>query len=108
MSEDTEVFDSIMTGLNQALAHTQGKLPNVRRRKVSISPLPKYEPTDIKKIREEQNLSQLIFAEALGVSIKTIEAWEAGRNKPQGPALRMLQLLQKDTHFLEEHQIVCI
>ena len=50
----------------------------------------------------------MIFAEAIGVSVKTIEAWESGRNKPQGPASRFLQLLDQDHHFLEEHQILCI
>lgn len=108
MSHDSEVFGSIMTGLNQALNHAQGKLPIVRRRKVTITPLPEYKATDIKKIREEQNLSQTIFAEALGVSIKTVEAWESGRNKPRGSALRILQILQKDHSFLEDHEIVCI
>lgn len=35
--KDTEVSESIMTGLNEALAHTQGKLPNVRKCKITIS-----------------------------------------------------------------------
>jgi len=30
----------------------------------------------------------------LGVSPKNIEAWEAGRNVPQGIAQRLLQMLQ--------------
>jgi putative transcriptional regulator len=70
--------------------------------------VPEYNADRIKKIRESLNLSQMLFAEAMGVSIKTIEAWEAGRNKPQGPASRFLQLLEQDSHFLEEHQILCI
>lgn len=108
MNAKQDVFDSIMTGLNQALEHTQGKLPSARRRRVSVSPLPQYNPAEIKQIREKQNLSQLAFAEALGVSIKTVEAWEAGRNKPRGPALRILQLIQDNSHFFEDNKIVSI
>lgn len=100
-------FDSIMVGLNEALEVSKGNL-TVRRRKVTISPVPEYKADKIKEIREALNLSQMIFAEAVGVSVKTIEAWESGRNKPQGPASRFLQLLDQDHHFLEEHQILCI
>jgi len=106
--KDTLHYDSIMTGLNEALAHSRGELPDVRRKKVSISPLPDYASDRIKAIRNSLNLSQHIFAEALGVSIKTVEAWESGRNKPQGPALRILQVLEADSNFLEKHRIICV
>jgi len=102
------VFESIMTGLNQAIQYENGTLTGVRRRKVTISPLPEYKADKIRSIRNTLNLSQMIFSEAIGVSIKTVEAWESGRNKPQGPALRMLQLLETDSSFLEEHKIICI
>jgi putative transcriptional regulator len=32
----------------------------------------------------------------MGVSVKTVEAWEKGTNKPIGTARRMLSLLQQD------------
>ena len=66
-------FDSIMVGLNEALEVSKGNL-TVRRRKVTISPVPEYKADKIKEIREALNLSQIIFAEAVGVSVKTIEA----------------------------------
>lgn len=106
--KENPYFNSIMAGLNEALEVSKGNLNTVRRRKVSISPVPEYSANRIKEIREALNLSQMIFAEAIGVSVKTVEAWESGRNKPQGPASRFLQLLDQDHHFLEEHQILCI
>ncbi len=108
MKKKESAFNSIMTGLNQALEHEKGNLTSVRRRKVTISSLPEYNAENIRSIRNSLNLSQLIFAEAIGVSIKTVEAWESGRNKPQGPALRMLQLLETENNFLEEHKIICM
>lgn len=105
-NKENTYFNSIMTGLNEAIEVSKG-LKTVRRRKVTVSPVPEYNANKIKEIREALNLSQMIFAEAIGVSVKTVEAWESGRNKPQGPASRFLQLLDQDHRFLEEHQILC-
>lgn len=107
-NKENTYFNSIMTGLNEALKVSKGHIKAVKRRKVTLSPVPVYDANKIKKIRESLNLSQMIFAEALGVSVKTVEAWESGRNKPQGPASRFLHLLEQDNHFLEDHQILCI
>ncbi|MBN2737540.1 MAG: helix-turn-helix domain-containing protein [Spirochaetales bacterium] len=101
-------FNSIMTGLNEALEFSKGNLPNITRRKVTILSIPKYNAVKIKKIRKSMKLTQSIFAEVLGVSVKTVEAWESGRNKPQGPASRVLQLLEMDHSILEDHKILCI
>ena len=35
----------------------------------------------------------------MGVSVKTVEAWEAGRKHPDGAACRLLYLTQKDPLF---------
>jgi putative transcriptional regulator len=51
-------------------------------------------------------MSQRLFAEALGVSTKTVEAWEAGTNTPSGVANRMLELLVRDSAILERCAIV--
>ena len=101
-------FDSIMTGLNESLEFSKGNLKDIKRRKVSIAPIPEYSAKRIKSIRESLSLTQMIFAEVIGVSVKTVEAWESGRNKPQGPASRFLNLLEEDKDFLEEHKILSI
>ncbi|MCF7953486.1 MAG: helix-turn-helix domain-containing protein [Spirochaetales bacterium] len=106
--EDEAYFDTIITGLHEAVEVSKGNLKNIKRRKVTVSPYPKYDAHKIKSIRESLNLSQVIFAKTIGVSVKTIEAWESGRYTPQGPASRLLQLLEQDKHFLEEHKILCL
>ena len=40
-------------------------------------------------------MTQKIFADYMGVSPKTVEAWESGINHPVGPACRLLSLLER-------------
>jgi putative transcriptional regulator len=47
---------------------------------------------DIKHIREELKISQNIFAELLGVSVRTLQAWEQGTRNPSGAALSLLKI----------------
>lgn len=109
MSENNDiVFQSIENGLSQGVEYTKGKLPEARERKLSIAPLPDFHGEKIKALRKKLQLSQALFAAALGVSIKTVEAWESGRNKPSGSAQRMLELLNRENHFLEKHKIISI
>ena len=43
-------------------------------------------------------MTQNVFANYMGVSVKTVEAWERGTNHPVGPACRLISMLenQKD------------
>ena len=92
MSQNTNsVFQSIMTGLQEAVEYERGTLGKpVRTRTVSIASLPHYQGGHIQQIRRKVRLTQATFAQVFGVSLKTVEAWESGRNVPQGPAQRIL------------------
>lgn len=99
-------YESIKQGLNEAIEYERGNLPNVKVDKVTIAPLNTYNGAEVKAIRTGQNMTQRLFAEALGVSVKTVESWEAGTNKPSGAASRMLELLQQDNSLFEKYSIV--
>ncbi len=47
---------------------------------------------DPKEIRERFGLSQNKFAEMLGISTSTLQNWEQGRRKPEGPAKILLSI----------------
>ena len=70
---------------------------------MTVLPLKEYEATDIKKIRNDIGATQVDFASIMGVSKKTVEAWEAGRNKPEGPARRLLAMVQEDPTILDKY-----
>lgn len=63
-------------------------------------------PKEIKEMREFLQLSQSLFADVLGVSVKTVIAWEKGTNTPCGPALRMMQILKNNPDVIIEAEIM--
>ncbi len=103
----TDLFNSILTGLEEAIEHAEGKKKlRTQKRKVKVIPLPDYKAEDIKEIRMKVNMTQRVFADFMGVSVKTVEAWEAGKNEPSGPAKRVLSLIISNPCLPEEYEIV--
>ena len=100
-----EAFDSIMRGLVEVKAHREGKL-KLKTTTIDIAPLPRYDAKRVKTLRLELGLSQSVFADVLGVSKKTVEAWESGRNVPSDAACRLLELIGNDKALLERNKIV--
>jgi len=103
----TKSYINLEKSLQEAIDYKKGKIKaKVHRRKVSVAPLPHYQSSDIKRIREELNLSQRTFADVLGVSIKSVEAWEAGKIEPSGSAQRILSIIEYDRHSLEKYELL--
>lgn len=57
-------------------------------------PVP-FKPSQIKQLREKNNVSQPVFARYLNTSESTIEKWETGAKRPSGAALKLLAVVQK-------------
>jgi len=97
------IYESIMQGLTEAVDYQQGKI-NARKTRLTIKPVDTFNNNDIKQIRQRTGLSQVMFAGSLGVSPKTVEAWENGRNKPEGASRRLLEIARDDPGFLKRFQ----
>lgn len=64
--------------------------------------VPNISPTQIKKIREENRVSQPVFAQYLNTSKSTVQKWEIGVKMPSGMALKLLSIVQKHgLHILD-------
>ncbi|NDL00709.1 helix-turn-helix domain-containing protein [Photorhabdus bodei] len=50
---------------------------------------------EIKKLRDRYNISQASLALALNMTKESVSKWERGEIKPNGAALRMLNLIDK-------------
>ena len=53
-------------------------------------------PPEIKTVRQKLNVSQTQFALMIGVSVRTLQNWEQGRRKPEGPAKALLQIASRN------------
>lgn len=70
---------------------------------IEFKNIPEYSADDIMRIRKNLQLGRNKFAQLTGVSVKTIETWEYGRNRPNGSAARLLQLLESNPYiFMRE------
>jgi putative transcriptional regulator len=49
-------------------------------------------PVDVKEIRRRLRKSQSEFARMIGVSVSTLQNWEQGRRRPEGPARALLKI----------------
>jgi len=54
-----KVYSSIIKGLNEAIDYEKGKsVPGIKRKKISIMPIPQFNSSKIKEIRNKLKLSQ--------------------------------------------------
>ncbi len=60
-----------------------------------LPPVKEYTPTQIKRIRGKVNASQAVFAIYLNTSLSTVQKWERGQKKPNGPSLKLLNLVDQ-------------
>ncbi len=95
--KDVDFFSGIMDGLEEALAYTKGKAAAetfVRKRS-----LPNV---DVSEIRSALQMTQRAFAEVLGVSCRTVEAWESGKSTPTPTAKKLMYLIQEDHALVQK------
>ena len=78
--------------------HEAGAIDQVTMReydRLCLQPVEPMEPEQIKDIRERSRVSQAVFARMLNTSVSTVQKWEIGAKNPSGPALKLLNLVQK-------------
>ena len=99
------IFDDIKLGVEQAIEYEKGNL-KAKKTTLTITPVEVFTAQDIKDIRNQTGLTQVLFARFMGVSVKTVESWEAGRNHPEGAACRLLTLTKNDPTFPQRSGII--
>ena len=81
-------FERLVTSVKQAGAIRRGHLKPGR--------VTNFRPEDVQAIRTRLKKSQQEFALMIGVSVATLQNWEQGRRKPEGPARALLRVAAKN------------
>jgi putative transcriptional regulator len=77
-------FQELVTSIRQA--------GSIRRGEAQPSRTTELAPVDVKAIRRRLGKSQSEFARMIGVSVATLQNWEQGRRRPDGPARALLRV----------------
>src|SRR5262245_10033453 len=77
-------FDDLVASVRQA--------GRIRRGEAQPSRVTEFAPVDVKAIRQRLGKSQAEFARMIGVSVATLQNWEQGRRRPEGPARALLKV----------------
>jgi putative transcriptional regulator len=77
-------FEDLVTSIHQA--------GRIRRGEEAPGRATEFPPVDVKAVRQQLGKSQAEFARMIGVSVATLQNWEQGRRRPQGPARALLKV----------------
>lgn len=95
--KDTDFFSGIMEGLQEALAYKNGKAAaETFARKSSLPEI------NVSEVRAALGMTQKAFAEVLGVSRRTVEAWETGKTNPAPTAKKLMYLIREDHSLVQK------
>ncbi|HET7550586.1 MAG TPA: helix-turn-helix domain-containing protein [Gemmatimonadaceae bacterium] len=108
MKKKGSIEERLIRSMSQAVDIAEGTtapsreydLPLMTAKRVSVPPAPVYDAKSVIAIRNNLNLSQTVFAQALNVSPGTVRSWEQGEKPPQGPSRRLLQIAAKSPETL--------
>ena len=84
----TDAFQELLTSVRQA--------GEIRRRARRPSRVTTFKPTDVVAVRTKLGATQPEFAMMIGVSVATLRNWEQGRRTPDGPALALLRVAERN------------
>ncbi len=88
MEKGRDIWQEVLDGVRE--------IQSGKGKKVSVALPPAA------RVRKASGLSQVEFAEILGVSVRTLQDWEQGRRKPSGAAATLLRIAEKHPTLLRE------
>jgi len=89
--------------LERAISHAEGTI-RLDTETVRLPDKPHaMSPNEIANLRTARlGLSQRAFAKVINAAPQTVQAWEQGRSKPSGCALRFLELLDRHPEIVND------
>ena len=83
----SKAFDEMSTGLREAIEFAKGRTAG--------AVVHRLRPVNVRELRCRLGMTQERFAAALGVGLGTLRHWERGDRQPRGPALALLNVVDR-------------
>ncbi len=92
---DDKSFDLLLESIEEMEQHMKSNV-KLKTTTYEIIDVPEILPDRIKNLRRHMGMTQKVFGKFMGVSTRAVESWEGGITKPNGPARRMMSILEDD------------
>ncbi len=93
----SEVGKSVLQGAKEALAYAKGKTKDIKKHILKIP-----ENIDVRAIRDNLHMSRNEFSNQFGFSSRTLEKWEQGMRRPEGPTRAYLIVIAQKPYAVQE------
>ena len=107
-----DIGEEIIDGLGkfaQALKRGDDITARFTCRKVVLDIVPSaYPPKRVRRVRAALGLSQALFAQFLGVSVASVQAWEQGVKAPAKVACRFMDEIVRDPALWQQRVRDCM
>lgn len=103
MANKNKSFDGLKGALEEGVtALRKGQVLTARQVHLPQQPGPMSAKDIIRLRRKKLRVSQQVFARLANTAPQTVHAWEQGRTKPSGSALRVLHLFDDKPEIARE------
>nr|WP_311030909.1 DNA-binding transcriptional regulator [Mesorhizobium sp. WR6] len=99
MMKNKKADSGILASVHKTAAglHKAGLVDKATMREfdaICLTPVQPLSPDEIRTLREREQVSQPVFAHYLNVRKDAISKWERGEKRPDGPSLKLLNLVK--------------
>lgn len=99
MAKNRKEEGGILASIHKTAAglHKAGLIGKATMREfdaMCLTPVEPLSPEEIRALREREQVSQPVFAHYLNVRKDAVSKWERGEKRPDGPSLKLLNLVK--------------
>ncbi len=93
MSRLLKSIHSTAKGLSEAGVITKATMREFDE--LCLPDIKELTPREIRSLREKLGVSQPLFAHYLNTSLSSVQKWERGVRRPEGPTLKLLHVVKE-------------
>jgi putative transcriptional regulator len=89
--DNKTIMEVVLEAANDAKAD---KITMDKLEALALPEIRELTPAQIRSLRDESKLSRSVWAKILNVGVTTAQKWESGKTRPDGAALKLLNIVR--------------